>query len=226
MADERPRCARYRDDVRVPPLRRIIDYAPQVPERRPIDHVALALGARRDDGTLPLGMAWREGCEADERIGFRALYLDLTGSMPTIVREGEAVTLASAPVTLGPPTVAYVDHGFVVPGRFRRAGATAREGSDGGWLVAWTRPDDGGGGSLMAARVSALDGAPLDGAPVDGASLGAEPAPYVVGTVPARPATPPRVHRDADGTWRAFYPNGATEALSAWPALCSPAPER
>ncbi len=128
------------------------------------DHVALAIGPRRD-GRLEVGVVYQTGC-ADGDARFLVASIDPAG--------GGAIT-ASPPVALGPttqpPQVVYLE-GAVEEGFTR--GAVAGASTTGAWLTVWVE-----GPQLMARRILALDGQPLDEAqPItrpDGARVGGRP---------------------------------------------------
>jgi len=123
----------------------------------PGDHAALAVGAAQA-GSVDLGVAWREGCEATGAVWFAVVRLE--GGRLQAARA--AVRLATA--AAGAPSVGYADAGMVRAG-YARDGMTATEATDGGWVVTW--PEGAGGAQrVVGRRVLELDGRLIEEEPL------------------------------------------------------------
>lgn len=129
-------------------------------EDRDVDHVALTQVVADDH--LRLGAAWVEGaCSSKRTLYFaEASYFWERDEF----RAGEPLSVAklSSPPS-APPTLSYVESGFVMPSyESPETGERAKASNSGGFVIAW-----GDDGVLQARRVLDLDHRLLDEEPIE-----------------------------------------------------------
>ncbi|HEY3483783.1 MAG TPA: hypothetical protein VGK49_00305, partial [Ilumatobacteraceae bacterium] len=126
---------------------------------RDVDYVALTQVVA--DDRIRLGVAWLEGaCGSDAKLSFA----EVSYSEDEGFKAGSELTVATlSKPPAGPPTLSYVDSGFVMPGyESPETGDLATTSSSGGFVVAWADGD-----VLYARRILDLDRQLLDEAPIE-----------------------------------------------------------
>lgn len=129
---------------------------------RDVDYVALTQVV--SDDHIRLGVAWVEGaCRSETELSFAEVsysWADDDGEFEA----GDVLdvaTLEQEPA--GPPTLSYVEAGFVMPGyESPESGDRATTSSGGGFVIAWADGD-----ILYARRILDLDEQLLDEAPIE-----------------------------------------------------------
>ena len=126
---------------------------------RDVDYVALTQVVADDH--IRLGVAWLEGaCGSETKLSFA----EVSYSNDEGFRAGDALSVEPLERTpAGPPTLSYVEAGFVMPGyESPETGDRATTSSSGGFMVAWADGD-----VLYARRILDLDQQLLDEAPIE-----------------------------------------------------------
>jgi len=127
-----------------------------------VDHVALTQVATDDDDQLRLGVAWIEGACDPETTTLR--FAEMSYSEEKGFKAGDVLTVAELDQEpAGPPTLSYVEAGFVMPGyESPETGDRASSSNSGGFVIAWADAD-----VLYARRILDLDARLLDEAPIE-----------------------------------------------------------
>lgn len=126
---------------------------------RDVDHVALTEVV--EDERLRLGVAWiQSACSSKPQL----FFAEVSYSRETGFQQGEALSIATlSNPPAGPPTLTYVEQGFVMPGyESPDTGDRATASNSGGFVVAWAEDD-----VLHARRVLDLDEQLLDEEPIE-----------------------------------------------------------
>ena len=130
-------------------------------EDHDVDQVALTEVVADDH--LRLGIAWIEGACASDEAALKFAEVSFFWEGPEF-QAGHVLTVATlSNRPEGPPTLAYAEQGFVMPGyESSDTSDRATSSNSGGFVVAWPE-----GEALYARRILDLDGQLLDEEPIE-----------------------------------------------------------